>query len=144
MAFLLVLIIFSQSLVGLSNQGQNASVYEQVAVDAEESVPDASSPNRKYVRGIEHVPGAGQAHGETSDDGDDRDDEDKEDDGGVTRETDPTEITPLMHQHRRYGPDGRVVVDAVDDPGEYRHPHAIIVPYQPMHRISYYPGTAGR
>jgi hypothetical protein len=50
---------------------------------------------------------------------DNEDGRDEEDDGGVTRETDPTEITPLMHQHRRYGPDGRVVVDSLDDPGEY-------------------------
>ena len=117
LAFLSVLVIFAQSLVGLSYRGQNGSVYEQVSSDVEDTVPDVSSPNRKYVRGIEHVPGPGQAHGETSDDGDNRDDED---DGGVTRETDPTEITPLMHQHRGYGPDGRVVVDAVDDPGKYR------------------------
>ena len=116
LAFLSVLIIFAQSVVGLSYRGQNASVYEQVAGDPEESVPDTSSPSRKYVRGIEHVPGAGQSHGGMSDDGDERDDEE---DGGATRETDPTEITPLMHQHRTYGPDGRVVVDAVDDPGEY-------------------------
>lgn len=123
LTFLSVLIIFAQSIVGLSYRGQDASVYEQVAGDDEETVPDASSPNRKYVRGIEHVPGPGQAHAETSDDGDDRDDED---DGGVTRETEPTEITPLMHQHRGYGPDGRVVVDSVDDPGEYMH-HKVIM-----------------
>ena len=119
LAFLSVLVIFFQSLVGLSYRGQSASVYEQVADDTEESVPDASSPNRKYVRGIEHVPGTGQAHGGTSDNGDDRDDED---DGGETRETEPTEITPLVHQHRRYGQDGRVVVDAVDDLGEHGIP----------------------
>ena len=118
LTFFSVLIVFAQSLVGLSHRGQNASVYEQVAGDEEASIPDASSPNRKYVRGIEHVPGAGHAHGETSDEGDDRDDEG---DGGVTRETEPTEITPLMHQHRGYGEDGRVVVDAVDDPGECRY-----------------------
>lgn len=141
LAFLSVLIIFAQSLVGLSYRGQNGSVYEQVSSDVEDTVPDVSSPNRKYVRGIEHVPGPGQAHGETSDDGDNRDDED---DGGVTRETEPTEITPLMHQHRGYGPDGRVVVDAVDDPGEYRYLHTMIAPYQPTRRISHYPGTAGR
>jgi len=116
LAFLSVLIIFVQSLVGLSYRGQNASVYEQVAGEVGEDVPNVSSPNRKYARGIEHVPGASQSPGGTSDDGDDRGDED---DGGpgVTRETDPTEITPLIHQHRTYGPDGRVVVDAVDDPG---------------------------
>ena len=119
LTFLSVLIIFAQSLVGLSYRGQNASVYEQVAGEVEEGVPDASSPNRKYVRGIEHVPGPGNAHGETSDDGDSGDDQD---DGGVTRETEPTEITPLVHQHRGYGEDGRVVVDSVDDPGEYIRP----------------------
>ena len=144
LTFLSVLIIFAQSLFSLSHRGQNASVYEQVAGEVEGSVQSPSSPNRKYVRGVEHVPGSGQAHGETSDDGDDRDDEDDEDDGGVTRETDPTEITPLMHQHRRYGPDGRVVVDAVDDPGERRHPHAVVLPYQPARRISCYPGITGR
>ena len=141
LTFLSVLIIFAQSLVGLSKRGQNASVYEQVASDVGESVPDASSPSRKYVRGIEHVPGTGQSHGETSDDGDDGDDGEG---GGVTRETEPTEITPLMHQHRRYGPDGRVVVDAVDDPGECRCLHAVAAPYQPMRRVFYCPGTAGR
>ena len=140
LTFLSVLIIFAQSLVGLSYRGQNASVYEQVAGEVEDDVPGTSSPNRKLVRGIEHVPGSGQAHAETSDEGD-RDDED---DGGVTRETEPTEITPLMHQHRSYGPDGRVVVDAVDDSREYRNPRAAIVPYQPTRRIFYYPGTAGR
>ena len=144
LAFLSVLVIFAQSLVGLSNRGQNVSVYEQVAGEVEESVPSVSSPNRKYVRGIEHVPGPGQAHGETSDDGEVRDDEDDEDDGGVTRETEPTEITPLIHQHRGYGPDGRVVVDAVDDPGECRRLHAVVVPDQPTRRISYYRGTTGR
>ena len=140
LSFLSVLIIFAQSLVGLSYRGQDASVYEQVSGDVEESVPDSSSPNRKYVRGIEHVPGASQSHGETSDDGD-RDDED---DGGVTRETEPTEITPLMHQHRSYEPDGRVVVDAVDDSGECGYHHAAIVSHRPMRRISHHPGTAGR
>ena len=144
LTFLSVLIIFAQSIVGLSHRGQNTSVYEQVASDAEQSVQDASSPGRKYVRGIEHVPGTGQSHGETSDDGDNRDVEEDEEDGGVTRETDPTEITPLMHQHRRYGPDGRVVVDAVDDPGECRCPHAVVAPYQPTRRVSYHPGTTGR
>ena len=119
LTFFSVLIIFAQSLVGLSNRGQNASVYEEVVEDVEGSVTEVSSPGRKYVRGIEHVPGPGQAHGEMSDGGDDRDDGD---DDGVTRETDPTEITPLMHQHRRYGEDGRVVVDSVDDPGERRRP----------------------
>ena len=117
LAFLSVLITFAQSLVGLSYRGPAPSVYEEVAQDVEESVQSASSPTRKYVRGIEHVPGSGRAHVETSDNEDDRDDEE---DDGVTRETDPTEITPLMHQHRRYGPDGRVVVDAVDDPGEHK------------------------
>lgn len=119
LAFFSVLIIFAQSLVGLSYRGQNATVYEQVAGEVEDSVPNASSPNRKYVRGIEHVPGSGHAHGETSDEGDNRDDEG---DSGETRETQPTEITPLMHQHRSYGEDGRVVVDSVDDPGECRCP----------------------
>ena len=119
LTFFSVLIIFAQSLVGLSYQGHNASVYEQVTEDAEGSISDPSSPSRKYVRGIEHIPGHGYAHGETSGDGDDRDDED---DGGVTRETGPTEITPLIHQHRSYGEDGRVVVDGLDDPGECRHP----------------------
>ena len=141
LAFLSVLIIFAQSLVGLSYRGQNASVYEQVAGDVEDSAPSTSSPNRKYVRGIEHIPGTGLTHGETSDDGVERGDEE---DGGVTQETDPTEITPLMHQHRRYGPDGRVVVDAVDDPGGYRRPHAMIVPYQTMRRIFHHQGTARR
>ena len=144
LTFLSVLVVFAQSLIGRSSRGQDASVYEQVAGDAEESTPSASSPNRKYVRGIEHVPGAGQAHGETSDEGDDRDDEDDEDDGGVTRETDPTEITPLMHQHRRYGPDGRVVVDAVDDPGECGRSLTEILPDQSVCRIFYYPGAARR
>ena len=118
LAFLSVLVTFAQSLVGLSSGGYPASVDEEVAGEVEESVQSASSPARKYVRGIEHVPGSGRAHAETDDDGDDRDD----DEDGVTRETEPTEITPLMHQHRRYGPDGRVVVDAVDDPGEFKQP----------------------
>ena len=139
LTFLSVLVVFAQSLVGCSHRGQDASVYEQVAGDAEESTPSASSPNRKYVRGIEHVPGVGQACGETSDEGDDRDDED--DDGGVTRETDPTDITPLMHQHRRYGPDGRVVVD---DSGECRRSHAVTLTDQSVCRIFYYPGAARR
>ena len=112
MAFLCVLITFAQSLVGLSSRGQNASVYEEVADEADGSVQSTSSPARKYVRGIEYVPGSGRAHAEA--DEDDRGDEDE----GVTRETEPTEITPLIHQHRRYGPDGRVVVDSVDDPGK--------------------------
>ena len=140
LTFLSVLIIFAQSLVGLSYRGQNASVYEQVAGEVEDDVPGTSSPNRKYVRGIEHVPGSGQTHTETGDDGD-RDDEDED---GVTRETDPTEITPLMHQHRSYGPDGRVVVDSVDDSREYKHPYTATVPYKPTRRTTYYPGTAGR
>lgn len=117
LAFLSVLITFAQSLVGLSYRGQTPSVYEEASGEVEESVQSASSPTRKYVRGIEHVPGSGRAHVE-ADDEDDRVDED----GSVTRETEPTEITPLMHQHRRFGPDGRVVVDAVDDPGEYKYP----------------------
>ena len=87
------------------------------------------------------MPAAGQSHGGTSDDGDERDDED---DGGVTRETEPTEITPLMHQHRTYGPDGRVVVDAVDDPGEHRRPHVVVVPHRSLHRIPNNAGTTGR
>ena len=116
LAFLSVLITFAQSLVGLSYRGQNTSVYEEVTEDVDDSVQSTSSPTRKYVRGIEHVPGSGRAHAET--DVEDRGDQED----GVTRETDPTEITPLMHQHRRYGPDGRVVVDAVDDPGEHQYP----------------------
>ena len=86
LTFLSVLVVFAQSLIDRSPRGQDASVYEQVAGDAEESIPSASSPNRKYMRGIEHVPGAGQAHGKTSDGWDNMDGED--DDGGVTRETD--------------------------------------------------------
>ena len=115
LAFLSVLVTSAQSLVGLSYRGENTSVYEEVEHEVEDGVQSASSPTRKYVRGVEHVSGSGRAHTETSDTEDGRD---EEDDGGVTRETEPTEITPLMHQHRRYGPDGRVVVDAVDDPGE--------------------------
>ena len=141
LAFLSVLIIFAQSLVGLSYRGQNATVYEQVAGEVEDSVQNPSSPNRKYVRGIEHVPGPAQEHGETSDNGDGGDDEDG---GGVTRETEPTEITPLMHQHRRYGGDGRVVVDAVDDPGKHRSPHAVVVFCRPACRVLRFPGTTGR
>jgi hypothetical protein len=118
LAFLSVLITFAQSLVGLSYPGHNTSVYEEVAGEVEEDgVQSTSSPTRKYVRGVEHVPGSGRAHAET----DDEDDGGDEDDG-VTRATEPTEITPLIHQHRRYGPDGRVVVDAVDNPGEYQYP----------------------
>ena len=47
------------------------------------------------------------------------DEVDDKDDGGVTQETEPTEITPLIHQHRTYGPGGRVLAGAVDDPNEY-------------------------
>jgi hypothetical protein len=61
LAFLSVLITFTQSLVGQSHRGQNPNVYEQVAGEVEDSVQSASSPNRKYVRGIEHAPGSGQA-----------------------------------------------------------------------------------
>ena len=137
LAFLCVLRIFAQSIAGLSHRGQNASVYEQVAGDLEESVPNTSSPSQKYVR----VPGAGQSHGGTSDDGDERDDED---DGGVTQETEPMEITPLMHLRKAYGPDGRVVVDAVDDSGEHRQPHVVVVPHRSSHRIPNSAGTTGR
>lgn len=115
LAFLSVLVTFGQSLADLSYRGDNPSVSEEVAAEVEDGVQSGSSPARKYVRGVEHVPGPGRAHAGTSDNGDDRDDED---DGGTTQETEPTEITPLIHQHRRYGPDGRVVVVAVDDPGE--------------------------
>ena len=49
-----------------------------------------------------------------------------------------------MHQRRRYGPDGRVVVDAVDDPGESRRSHTVILSDQSVCRIFYYPGAARR
>ena len=117
LAFLSVLVTFGQSLIGLSYRGHAASVSEEVASEVDDGIQSTSSPARKYVRGIVHVPGSGRAPAEMGDE-DDREDEDE----GVTRETEPTEITPLMHQHRRYGPDGRVVVDAVDDPGEYKYP----------------------
>ena len=81
LAFLSILIIFAQSVAGLSHQEQNTSVHEQVTGGPEESVPDTSSPNLKYVCGIEHVPSAGRSLGGTSDDGDER-------------ETKPMEITP--------------------------------------------------
>ena len=41
--------------VGLSHRGQNAGVHEQVAGGPEESVPNTSSPTRKYVPGIEQA-----------------------------------------------------------------------------------------
>ena len=62
----------------------------------------------------------------------------------MTREADPTEVTPLTHQRRTYGPDGRVMIDAVDDPGECRQLHVAVVPHQSTHWIPDNTGTAGR
>ena len=72
------------------------------------------------------------------------DEVDDKDDGGVTQETEPTEITPLIHQHRTYGPDGRVVVDTVCDPGEYRQPRLVDVSHQSTLRTPDNTGTTGR
>ena len=56
----------TQSVAGLSYRGRNVSIYEQVAGDPEESVPNTPSPSRQHVRVIEYVPGAGRSHGETN------------------------------------------------------------------------------
>ena len=88
--------------------------------DAEASVRDASSPNRKYTHGIGHVPGTGD-----------------EDDSGVARGVEPVNV-PFMCRHRRCGPGGRVIGDMVDDPGECRCLYVVAAPYQPTHRVSYH------
>ena len=121
-----VLIIFPQSIVSLPYCGRNASVYEQVSGDLGESILNAAPPNRSRSSGQKHVSGAGRSHGETRND---------EDDGEVIRETELTELTPSSHRHGTPGPDGGVVIDAVDDPGEYRQLHKIAGPHQPTHRI---------
>ena len=97
-----LLISLIQSMIGRFTEGKmgggDATVYEEIAGDVSDGRQDGT---RKYVRGLEH-----QAEP--------RGDEERVRDPEI-RETQPTEITPLMHQHRDRR-SGEVV--SVDVPGK--------------------------